>query len=87
MDGPSFRCYLVKRQVDIISLSQLSSFFVRGDFVKEMIMDEPYLARLTDPCIESEESDSGRAIDHCIVRLLRGSCFAPSRAALFYRRT
>jgi hypothetical protein len=35
-----------------------------------MIVDEPYLARLSHSCIETEEGDSRRAIDHSIAQLL-----------------
>ena len=32
-------------------------FFVRHDLEKKMIMDEPYLARLPDPCVKTEEGN------------------------------
>jgi hypothetical protein len=44
-------------------------FFVRGDFKKKMIVDEPYLARLSHSGIESDERGGWYAGDLYIVLL------------------
>ena len=41
-------------------------FLCTHDLEKKMIVDEPYLARLSHTCIETDEGDPRHAIDHSI---------------------
>jgi hypothetical protein len=55
-----------------------AQFFVRGDFKKEMIVDEPHFARLPHTCVETEEGAERLFLDpYCALRLKR-ECIAAS---------